>query len=29
MDNNFKEISYKETDIYNLYKMYLDDSEGM
>lgn len=29
LNNNFKEISYKETDIYNLYKMYLDDSEGM
>ena len=29
LDNNFKEIDYKDTDIYNLYKMYLDDSEGM
>lgn len=29
LDNNFKEIDYKDTEIYNLYKMYLDDSEGM
>ena len=29
LNNNFKEIDYKDTDIYNLYKMYLDDSEGM
>ena len=29
LNNNFKEVKYKDTDIYNLYKMYLDDAEGM
>ena len=29
LDNNFKEINYEDTDIYSLYKMYLDDREGM
>ena len=29
LNNNFEEINYKDTDIYNLYKMYLDDAEGM
>lgn len=29
LDNNFKEIEYKDTDIYSLYKMYLDDREAM
>ena len=29
LNDNFKEIKYKDTDIYKLYKMYLDDSEGM
>lgn len=29
LNNNFKEIDYKDTQIYSLYKMYLDDAEGM
>jgi len=29
LNNNFEEINYKDTEIYSLYKMYLDDSEGM
>lgn len=29
LDDNFKEIDYFDTDIYNLYKMYLDDPKGM
>ncbi len=29
LNNNFKEIKYEDTDIYSLYKMYLDDAEGM
>lgn len=29
LDNNFKEIEYEDTDIYSLYKMYLDDREAM
>ena len=29
LDNNFKEINYEDTDIYSLYKMYLDDREAM
>ena len=29
LNNNFKEVSYKDTDIYSLYKMYLDDPESM
>lgn len=29
LNNDFKEVKYKDTDIYSLYKMYLDDAEGM
>ena len=29
LDNNFKEINYKDTEIYSLYKMYLDNSESI
>ena len=29
LDDNFKEIKYEDTDIYNLYKMYIDNPEGM
>ena len=29
LNNNFKEIKYEDTDIYSLYKMYLDDPDGM
>ncbi len=29
LNDNFKEVKYKDTEIYNLYKMYLDDAEGM
>ena len=29
LNNNFKEVKYEDTDIYSLYKMYLDDAEGM
>ena len=29
LNNNFKEVKYKDTDIYNLYKIYLDDPDGM
>lgn len=29
LNNNFKEIAYKDTDIYSLYKMYLDQPEIM
>lgn len=29
LDNNFKEIKYEDTNIYNIYKMYLDNSEEM
>ncbi len=29
LDNNFKEINYKDTKIFSLYKMILDDPEGM
>lgn len=29
LNNDFKEVKYKDTDIYSLYKMYLDDTEGM
>jgi len=29
LNNNFQSINYKDTDIYNLYKMYLDNPEGM
>ena len=29
LNNNFKEIDYKDTEIYSIYKMYLNDYEGM
>lgn len=29
LNNNFKEIDYKDTDIYSLYKMYLEDPDVM
>ena len=29
LNNNFKEIKYKDTDIYSLYKMYLDKPDAM
>ncbi|MBQ8535338.1 MAG: AAA family ATPase [Bacilli bacterium] len=29
LNNNFKETKYKDTDIYSLYKRYLEDAEGM
>ncbi len=29
LNNNFKEVNYKDTDIYKIYKMYLDDPDGM
>lgn len=29
LNNNFKPINYKDTEVYSLYKMYLDDSEAM
>ncbi len=29
LNNNFSEIKYQDTDIYSLYRMYLDDPEGM
>lgn len=29
LNNNFKEIKYEDTEIYKIYKMYLDDAEGM
>ena len=29
LNNNFNEVDYKDTDIYSLYKMYLEDAEGM
>lgn len=29
LDDNFKEMQYKDTNIYSLYKMYLDDPEEM
>ena len=29
LNNSFKEVKYEDTDIYSLYKMYLDDAEGM
>lgn len=29
LNNNFKEVKYKDTDIYSLYKMYLDEPEVM
>ena len=29
LNNNFKEVNYKDTDIYSLYRMYLDDPDSM
>ncbi len=29
LNNNFKEVKYKDTDIYSLYQMYLDEPEAM
>lgn len=29
LGDNFKEVSYKDTEIYKLYKMYLDNSDNM
>ena len=29
LNNNFKEVKYKDTDIYSLYRMYLDEPEMM
>lgn len=29
LNNNFKKVDYKETDIYKTYKMYLDNPESM
>jgi predicted ATPase len=29
LNNNFEEVKYKDTDIYSLYKMYLDNPEDM
>ena len=29
LNNDFKEVSYKDTEVYSFYKMYLDDPEGM
>ena len=29
LNNNFKEVKYENKDIYSLYRMYLDDAEGM
>jgi len=29
LNNNFKEIKYEETEIYSLYKMYLDNPDLM
>ena len=29
LNNDFREVDYKDTEIYSLYKMYLDDPEGM
>ena len=29
LNNNFKEIKYKDTDVYSLYKMYLEEPEAM
>lgn len=29
LNNNFKEVKYKDTDIYSLYKMYLNDPDAM
>ena len=29
LNNNFKEVKFEDTDIYSLYRMYLDNAEGM
>lgn len=29
LNNNFKEVNYMDTDVYKLYKLYLDDPENM
>lgn len=29
LNNNFEKIEYKDTDIYNLYRMYINDSDGV
>lgn len=29
LNNNFKEVKYKDTDIYSLYRMYLDEPDAM
>ena len=29
LSNNFKEVKYKDTNIYSLYKMYLDEPDTM
>ena len=29
LNNNFEEVNYKDTEIYKLYRMYLDDPDGM
>ena len=29
LNNNFEHIKYEDTEVYKLYKMYLDDAEGM
>lgn len=29
LNDNFKEVNYKDTEIYKLYKMYLDNSDNM
>ena len=29
LDNNFEEIEYKNTEIYSIYKMFINDSQGM
>lgn len=29
LNNNFKEVNYKDTDVYSLYKMYLDEPDAM
>ena len=29
LNKNFEEVKYRDTDIYSLYRMYLDDPEGM
>ena len=29
LNDNFKEVEYKDTDIYSIYKLYIDNAEGM